>query len=160
VKIWTDVNVDFFNLLAWAVVPLMIYFWMLWNSEGKRWNFLKSTIPWMFGFVIFCVALAHMNQLWIRVENDLVYSENTYGFRDEKSLFVENINRVYILSGKVTGKNSYTYYRLIVADRYDDWFSVGRSAGPSFLVPARDQLTRFLESRGVKVSNDPPPKTP
>jgi hypothetical protein len=133
---------------------------MLWNSRGERWNFLKYTVPWICGFVVFYVALAHTNQLWVRVRGNLVYGENTYGFYNQKFLFIENINRVYIVSGKVIGKSSYTYYRLIVADRYDSWFSVGMAAGPSFLVPARDQLTRFLQTRGVKVSNDPPPSKP
>ena len=156
-RIWTNVDALFINLLSYALILSIPYLWILWISRGKRWNFLKFTAPWICGFVIFYVAIAHTNQLWIHVQNNLVYSENTYGFRNQKYLFVENINRVYILRRRVTGRNPYTYYRLIVADRYNAWFDAGMASGPSFLVPARDQLTQLLEARGVKVSNDPPP---
>lgn len=70
-----------------------------------------------------------------------------------------NVERVYVEQVKGSRLSS-SYERLLVVSVSGSRLEVGQVSDLAYITQRRDQLTQFLEARGVKVSNDLPPAKP
>jgi hypothetical protein len=87
-----------------------------------------------------------------------IWTENRLNARSSESLPIGNLRKVYIqIFG---GVRSGTKASLAIESVSGTTLRAGSTSNMPEVSKAEVKLTRFLETRGVKVSNDPPPKTP
>ena len=70
-----------------------------------------------------------------------------------------NVERVYVEQVR-GGFRSSSYHRLVVESVTGSHLEFGQVNNSLFIDDTRDSLTSWLLTRGVKVSNDPPPAKP
>ena len=123
--------------------------------SGKHWASVASTSFWLClsGWIFFG---AHVS---LDTDGRLIWAADRTGQVVSQKIPWRSVKRVYVEKMRVS-RSFVDNYRLMVVSASGSTLEIGQVSDLAYITQRRDQLTQFLEARGVKVSNDPPPAKP
>ena len=124
-------------------------------TSGKEWAFVAGTSA-VFGLFAFSFLNSPVS---LNTDGRSIWAANRIGQVVSYTMPWRNVNRVYVQ--RIAGSRlSHGYEQLVVESVSGSKLEVGQVSDFVYITQRRDQLTQFLEARGVEVSNDPPPAKP